>query len=658
MNRLSGKLPKTLANNRAKNISNFDILSNNIFSCNVEDIPTNDPLYMSYFCGSFELEVSSYFWITVSCCIFIILAVVSLFKLNPHAQIWKGLYNLSMQIELWRLSCEDLLNLSVDEMDTVDTSLPRLKSSSSMKSSVSANLYSLFQTKTFLIMMNTLKIWLFVILIILVFIISPVYMSLQKYYSIVSQSYGYFASMMFLHNYPPVIFTGLIIFLLLQSLVVFKRVLNCFIKSTVKAASHYVPMSFSDRFRIITLAIFFHSVNVIVTVAVNSAYVNAILSDKSLTREKLLVIQASVSFFKNVWDGIYIPWCSNRLSKFISISATMQNHFFMSLMNFIIAPCIATTLSNHSCFYYVFNAPSLTITVVKSINECNYYTTCGAGKVCCSQPVSFTTYSSYSSSFQYSYACGTALLVAYIPVTIYTYVTFGFVKPFYKVVLAWGLFLYKRNATSSSSYIISVLTDHVNQIDARISTIELSLHMTVLLTFGMTSSIAGVVITISLLTHIFLLKLMIGRLLTQESSELKTLNTLKSCSKSSKHLMLSQLSIPKSMMSLSPHLASFEFLDSNDSWKGDQHCFYQTIITVSCFWSLLFYDMIADIYGTSAGVIVSLTYGIIVSFIVLFTYAYPKIWINHVLSVGLVKVGSFFHSYIKRQLQVPDQSYT
>jgi cell division protein FtsW (lipid II flippase) len=131
-------------------------------------------------------------------------------------------------------------------MDDSDTSLSKMKSFSWTKSS-KANLflfYYLFQTKTILIMINALSMWLFVFLIIMIFVISPVYMSLQKDYSIVSESYGYFASMMFLHGYPPVIFIGLVILILLLYLVFCKRVLDSLIKSTVKTSTNIGSRSY------------------------------------------------------------------------------------------------------------------------------------------------------------------------------------------------------------------------------------------------------------------------------------------------------------------------------------------------------------------------------------------------------------------------------
>lgn len=109
-----------------------------------------------------------------------------------------------------------------------------------------------------------------------------------------------------------------------------------------------------------SLLLGFHLINLLSTIGVNVAYVNIILSSNNdnITRFDLLCIQFAVGVFKLLWNTIYIPKCARILSSHFSPSFNTQSQLIMSLINLILSPVIATTMVNRSCLYYVFNESS------------------------------------------------------------------------------------------------------------------------------------------------------------------------------------------------------------------------------------------------------------------------------------------------------------
>lgn len=53
-----------------------------------------------------------------------------------------------------------------------------------------------------------------------------------------------------------------------------------------------------------------------------------------------------------------------------------------------------------------------------------------------------------------------------------------------------------------------------------------------------------------------------------------------------------------------------EMDDMRDAWKGLSSCYLPVMVTISFFWGLLFFDMIADIYSVADGMAASIGLGI------------------------------------------------
>lgn len=568
VNRLSGPLPSSflgLSSLTYPNMSTLNVLASNIFDCSNNDIPPLDEYSRSYSCGSYELNVTTYVWISVlglvlilvfiavvlghqhetlnkvkdACRGWSILTRIDIDEIRENFRKYRNYSNFALHERLQDLvrllsphdigdtsrysnssghkpSNDDFI-MSPDNFDRcskldsqqskVADSIEMNMFSSSIVNSVSttpsSKLLSLcMDIKGYLLMLRIIQRFAFIVGSIVIFVLMPSFIGLSRTNSIVSFEYGYIISMTFLHGEAPVLLLGLIVFLLLAGSIVSISLLQQRLSSIIQSSSNPsndVHQIWSFKIRKYSLLIALHLTNIVVTVAVNGAYVNTILSHNNITRTNLLVIQGLIGMFKLCWNGVYIPWCSQLLSKYMSQSRSMQNRLIMAITNFIVAPLVATAVVNQSCFYYAFKqTPPTQSSVV--LNTCVIYVACNDGiGLCCDGHVEMSFASTYNPSFQYSYACGSALLETYLPVLLYTYIFYGFLQLSMQMLM---ILFYKD--------IRRIYRSHMVVVKGREKISSLLLHVTMLLTFGLSSTILGVAIVIAVVSDCFISQLNVG----------------------------------------------------------------------------------------------------------------------------------------------------
>jgi hypothetical protein len=579
VNRLSGNLPHSILRLNAQaetNITSLNVLSTNIFSCDLhsdlkESIPSLDLYAESYSCGSSEFEIASYIALAIACVM--ILGVA--FACYLHRSAMLKLYE---QAKLWWHVAISLL-------------ITRTSSSSSIdKQRHLQSLSGLAETKAYLVHVQIIVSWVVFVGILLVLWFIPSYAIISSVSDsvIVSQQYGYVLSMAFLHGLAPVIFIGLTIVLLLIAFMFITAVSKRIMISIFSYSAPPIPTHYS-RYLIQKYSLLFlvHLINLTVTMVVNIAYVNAILTDSQLTRTSLLTIQILVGLFKLLWNILYIPWCSIRLSSYMSHPRSMQNRLIMSITNYIFAPVVASASVNQSCFYYVFKKFPQQVSSV-DITLCGGYSCCvpaDACSLCCTSPAASIFTAVTTPSFQYSYACGTAIIVTYIPVLLYSYAIFGFIIPLLRYLAA------TRSDYAKNWWLCTwLLGDEVSgKVNGRNNIVMIILHLTVLMTFGLASPILGLVIVVAILNDCWMSTLLVGRYIT--------VLTLASSSSST---------------AAAVSLADYDQTIMKDAWRAQYACYWIVIVTVSIFWGILFFDMIADRYGWPDGLSVTANYLILV----------------------------------------------
>lgn len=301
----------------------------------------------------------------------------------------------------------------------------------------------------------------------------------------------------------------------------------------------------------------------------------------------------------------------------------------MSIVNYVIAPAIATLATNQSCFYFVFNLHS-PVTSSSTISVCDvfYVDITNPTQTVCASSVATTFTTSFYPQFQYSYACGSALLVTYIPVLMYTYIAAGFIAPIGRYFLAMNpsylkplsivhdIFFVESRTTETIFQRENEIRNGIIRVRGRGVVVTLLLHSTVLLTFGIACPILGIAVAVTILNDTVIWKLLVGRYLIMIAF-IRQIIQVHASKRPTQYAMDNTTITDLEIMER----------DNQDAWRGLFSCFVLAIWVVVIFWSLLFFDMIGDIYTDNEAMATTLCYGLSIPvMILLYKYAMMGSW--------------------------------
>jgi Leucine-rich repeat (LRR) protein len=697
VNRISGPLPSSIINiaSDAPQLTDLNVLTSNIFSCTVDEIPQEDLHADTYSCGSYPVNVSCYTWISLvgvlSFTLFVVYRILKPSLLSTYdyptsspkptdsgniettdqeavdrntmlTRLMKKVHSsLKLQADLvilWILTAtipfqevaKQEVRASIQRLSVIDQTFgnplhhlfhpdnepaigrekanlefPSRTRSHARKSTwptlstitMAEKMWlKLTESRAMLILFVLCRYWSITMGAILCLVLIPIYVGLNAIGSIVDYPYAYVISVAFVHGYGPVIVCGLSVVLILwftSSIII--PLENLFEQHR---GSRFTP-SVKETKVVITkyfLIYAFHLVNLVVTVTVNAAYVSTILNP-NISRNILTVIQISVSMFKLIWNSIFIPWSTRKLVPYMSLGRNMQNRLIMSLTNFIVAPGIALLATNQSCFYYAFVQHD-SVTSSANISVCLLFSIDPSGQIPprCSQTATTAFFTLYDPPFQYSYACGTAMMVTYAPILLYSYMVSGLLIPMFQYVVAMYpqilkpkmISCIKRMLFSEDQAALSKQGDgaavyeageseddirkSIKRIKGRGVMVSLIVHMTMLLTYGIAIPLVGITVIVTILTHSFIWKMLIGRYVSIVAWSQQVFH-----------------SEDRDLSTLPMDLAMLEN-DCRDSWQGLFVCYLICVVTISTFWALLFFDMVADPFSDMDGYATTISYGL------------------------------------------------
>jgi hypothetical protein len=499
MNRLSGPLPQSIikVESTSRNLTTLDVLAGNIFDCQLEDIPTRDVSSKSYSCGSYEWNISSYVYLGFLCCLACFLAIGFYFWYHRNTDSNRDYYcfafltSLAVRIsyqyfaaEYWYWIANTLLDISrlkisnhsssseseVDEMEREGTEEADNALMNSSTKSAMMMIWKKFpylsQTKAFLVMVDYFYYAAMLLGFCFITIITPVYLGLNFTSAFVTYSYGYVLSISFLHGKGPVIFMSVFLSLLAVIILYTTRSITRLISShlTVPApppvpAEEGVATGGPSMTRVVcrylilgVILFWFHISVLAMMMSFDSFYVDSIVTNTTITRNQLFVIQGCLAVFKMLCYQLTSYLLPRILHRYQLTSVhIMQQQLFAAMLIFIISPCIATAMIDQSCFYYIFQDLPLIRSTVRLV-ICQSYSPC--------VEESYVFVNSYNPSFQYTYECGTMLLLSYVPILMYVYSIYGLTLPI-------GRFLYailpNLNIGSSSSRSYDRLSSNSNE---------------------------------------------------------------------------------------------------------------------------------------------------------------------------------------------------
>jgi hypothetical protein len=350
-------------------------------------------------------------------------------------------------------------------------------------------------------------------------------------------------------------------------------------------------------------------INATVTITVNAEYVRA---SESISANYLILLQSSISAFKIGWACLYVPWAVSNLKQF-STRSQLRHQVTMYLVVVVVAPVLAAVATDQRCFYQaIFGSPAVTTayqvpTITETCTESLDYST-GAGngltqaRFNCGNSYDATTVASTATPpFIYSYQCGSAILVDFVPVLVYTYVFSSIILPFIRFTILhtpfhslhrtmphWLYQLFVANSLLDCddefiTYkpITYTPTQHDPEsamhldgllplFDGSIIVAKRLLDFGIMLTFGLACPPLGLAVAFSVMINASVWILMIGKFLSSVGSDNK-------------------LAIDKLEAS------------TKELLKGAVSGMWIVVFAVCMFWSIMVYDMVADVDGNYAG---------------------------------------------------------
>ncbi len=166
--------------------------------------------------------------------------------------------------------------------------------------------------------------------------------------------------------------------------------------------------------------------NLATTVTVNIYFV---LTVNNLRGVEYNLLQVGLSVFKFLWEnviiGLMVDWSKKLYMKHQTPKVDAVFRTVLNIVAIMIAPCIATAIASPDCFYYVlFQAP--TISTTYDVSVCDGVNSFSLN---CEELGYISAISSYLPVFEYSYQCSSSLMTEYTAVFIYFILESAIIQP-------------------------------------------------------------------------------------------------------------------------------------------------------------------------------------------------------------------------------------
>lgn len=369
----------------------------------------------------------------------------------------------------------------------------------------------------------------------------------------------------YLHGYLPVLFVVAFVCISVAGLIDIVKKLH---KFTIDKSTQ--PIQVRVKRTNILQRLLLQMISVVVVLAVNIFYVYVLLSNQ-LPLPQVILLQIAMGTFKLLWKNVYIKRFSVawiRKYEDISGGTALFHEVAMNVFNFVLAPCVATLGTDSNCLYnaVVGEQPILS---TFNITAFNTRTVAISAQETLLIPIRYEleTVISVTPPWLYSYQCTSALLTNYVPVLVFTFILSGAVAP----AAAFVLLLLHSKETDIRLGFLALQAE--NLFDSRNIIVDMLVDIVIFMTFGLASPLLAVAIVLKQLNLAVYSRLWIGRYLYQAHDLSEAFDQLDRAS----HCIQGNLSTTAIYL----------------------------VFVVSIFWGGLVLDMIADVYGTNTGAIIS-----------------------------------------------------
>lgn len=375
VNRLSGDIPSKLLN-----LQKINILTGNVFSCdfNRQGLPTNDPSYSNYQCGSNSFNQSTILWL----CLFGFTLCIRLILVHKTGLPY---------LKRWETYADIVL------LDSTFISFSKF--------------------------VKTVCKYVLFCVVIIVGIFLPLNTGLSLTFSSQSTKYAWVVSAAYISGFVP----GLTLTLSYMGFIVVLYFMWLKLKTKQVEFDHGIKFHWVDsNYQTLSLYLVMF-INSVVTIVVNGGYVYVLLNKNAtiitiaellLAMFKLLwnehaikhLVRISRSFYKHKMDPNSLSFREFRTAQ------EMPFLTYMALFNSLIAPLIASAVVDPNCFVDAFLQP-------KPVTSSFPYFVCSYFQVqngqCNSQTSAVSSFTvSYDPPFTYSYQCTSSIMTNYASVFV------------------------------------------------------------------------------------------------------------------------------------------------------------------------------------------------------------------------------------------------
>jgi Leucine-rich repeat (LRR) protein len=466
VNRLSGSVPSALLD-----LDTINLLNGNIFSCepNGNDLPTNDPDYNSYSCGSNTVNGLLYFWLFVISLLIIIAVLFYIYR--RHSAHNETNEKPTTPSVIQRLKAFLLkLRSYYDKLEEFSFANP---------SSSITRLHSYFKNFRKTILLVTL---------ILIFIFLPIFVVLTAFYQSYEVEYVWNVSAVLLSSST----AGIILLFLFASFICLVYVmllrniqLNKLFETkqpnatiTTKGTEEGSVYSTTKTGRstldtVLTYSIIF-LIDLIIMISADILYILVVINYGAV---EITLAAIALAMFRIVSNNVLatrsMPVAQYYCSKLIacckrepqtttaSITTLSSNTYsssplrhrdvafleIMTLLNILLIPILVVLIILPDCFYNAF-IQSSDVTSSFKFRLCEQYfefsfgnTEVNTGIFCADQ----TQTTSYTPPFIYLYQCSSKIIIYYVPVYLILFLFAGVIIPVKNFIIFYGTAMKDEN---------------------------------------------------------------------------------------------------------------------------------------------------------------------------------------------------------------------
>jgi len=566
VNRLSGHVPKSV-----KGISHINLLAGNMFDCrNTNHLPHSDPESSTYSCGSDRVDYSLLFFTCLCASVCGTLGIIFAFRGN---QIFDVIIQHFSTLRKWHNVASNV-NSSIN---------PELRNF----------LRSLREMRVLVINMS--------VMIIITFMIAYVTLKTAIGAGTHTYQYRYLYSAAFLVGPTSAYILLCLVFLAMVgflSFVIHSDTKYCDtnndvsqgIEDAVAIATSNEKTSSNLRSYVYIIAVVF--INCIVVLGVKGSYVY-ILIWEDVSQVAAGFMQASLSIFDIVFNSVVLTKGISLFPHLLRSKVRIRLHLILMMFNSIVAPILASAMTDQSCFVELFTGTA-------DIGTGGTYKLCNAinGDLECTNYYSVSLSTSFTPPYTYSYQCSSAVLRNFIPVFILTYTMIAFLQPLLAALIIQ--FTNTQKWDAAITLIPSILWpnrphkyEYRKVLGAGVIMSNILHHCSVLMTYGIASPLCCIIIATSVCITTHMWHIIIGRYLYLRSERHKN-----EVSKDAVCMFDSSGVVPSGLT----YVGATEYgkvleYECNGVCRGPMKAMWSTVDLMAVFFALLFADIAGDQVG-------------------------------------------------------------